>query len=130
MLSKLYKLVDYIDSGSHGKVYSAVEKATGNKVAIKRITNVYENRTTAKRLLREIKIIRVLNHPNIIKYHRLLYNVKKSINYTLSLILLKLIYESYYIAINILQIHTSNTYYINCYVVHNIFIVLTSFIVI
>lgn len=45
---------------------SAKNLATGEKVAIKKIANAFENLTDARRTLREIKLLRHLRHENII----------------------------------------------------------------
>lgn len=39
----------------------------GEKVAIKKITHVFSQVTEAKRILRELRILRHLRHPNIIR---------------------------------------------------------------
>ena len=45
---------------------SAKNQQTGEKVAIKKIGNAFENLTDARRTLREIKLLRHLRHENII----------------------------------------------------------------
>ena len=45
---------------------SAKNLVTGEKVAIKKIGNAFENLTDARRTLREIKLLRHLRHENII----------------------------------------------------------------
>lgn len=47
-------------------VCSAKNAQTGEKVAIKKIGNAFENLTDARRTLREIKLLRHLRHENII----------------------------------------------------------------
>lgn len=42
---------------------SAVDNFTGEKVAIKKITNVFEHVSDATRIVREIKLLRLLKHP-------------------------------------------------------------------
>lgn len=46
---------------------SARDLETNQKVAIKKITNAFENAVDAKRTLREIKLLRHLNHENIVQ---------------------------------------------------------------
>jgi serine/threonine protein kinase len=48
---------------SYGVVCSAVDNFTGEKVAIKKITNVFEHVSDATRIVREIKLLRLLKHP-------------------------------------------------------------------
>lgn len=42
---------------------AAVDRVTGEKVAIKRMQNVFDNVADAQRILREIKLLRLLKHP-------------------------------------------------------------------
>ncbi len=52
-----------IGKGSYGVVCSALDTKTGEKVAIKRIMNVFDHVSDATRILREIKLLRLLRHP-------------------------------------------------------------------
>lgn len=52
--------------GAYGLVCSAVNKETKEEVAIKKIGNAFDNTIDAKRTLREIKILRHMDHENII----------------------------------------------------------------
>lgn len=52
-----------IGKGSYGVVCSAIDNFTGEKVAIKKINNVFEHVSDATRILREIKLLRLLKHP-------------------------------------------------------------------
>lgn len=61
-----YEIIKEIGVGSYGSVAQAKEKATGNKVAIKRIGQIFEDLIDGKRILREIAILRRLHHPNIV----------------------------------------------------------------
>jgi serine/threonine protein kinase len=62
-----YKNLKPIGSGSYGIVCSANDTITGQKVAIKKISNVFEDLIDAKRILREIKLLRHLgDHENVI----------------------------------------------------------------
>jgi mitogen-activated protein kinase 1/3 len=44
-------------------------RKSGKKVAIKQIKGVFDNETDCKRILREIKLLRRLDHPYIIKLY-------------------------------------------------------------
>lgn len=59
-------LLQAIGKGAYGVVCSAKNTVTGDKVAIKKIGNAFENLTDARRTLREIKLLRHLRHENII----------------------------------------------------------------
>lgn len=61
-----YQPLKPIGKGAYGIVCAARDLHSGVKVAIKRITNVFENTTDARRTLREIKLLRHLYHENII----------------------------------------------------------------
>ena len=58
--------VQAIGKGAYGVVCSAKNTVSGEKVAIKKIGNAFENLTDARRTLREIKLLRHLRHENII----------------------------------------------------------------
>jgi hypothetical protein len=58
-----YTIKEVIGKGSYGVVCSAVDNYTGEKVAIKKINNVFEHVSDATRILREIKLLRLLKHP-------------------------------------------------------------------
>ena len=62
-----------IGKGAYGTVCSAKNTVTGEKVAIKKIQNAFENLTDARRSLREIKLLRHLKHENVIGVRDLLY---------------------------------------------------------
>jgi len=62
-----YELVKVVGSGSYGSVAEAIDKKTGKKVAIKRLTGIFEDNVDCKRILREIHLLRILNHPNLIR---------------------------------------------------------------
>ncbi len=54
-----------VGSGAYGTVCSF--QRGGEKVAVKKIQNAFDDLIDAKRILREIKILRKLDHENIIK---------------------------------------------------------------
>eukprot|EP01026_Neomeris_dumetosa_P030082 TRINITY_DN24164_c0_g1_i14.p1 TRINITY_DN24164_c0_g1~~TRINITY_DN24164_c0_g1_i14.p1 ORF type:complete len:480 (+),score=62.01 TRINITY_DN24164_c0_g1_i14:412-1851(+) len=62
-----YEILEVIGKGSYGVVCSALDRFTGEKVAIKKITNVFEHVSDATRILREIKLLRFLHHPDIVQ---------------------------------------------------------------
>ena len=66
-----YTLVRYLGSGSYGHVHVARD-SSGREVAIKKIVAIFDNLTNAKRLLREIKILRMLQHCNVISLREIL----------------------------------------------------------
>ncbi|RAL42588.1 hypothetical protein DM860_017133 [Cuscuta australis] len=62
-----YQVQEIIGKGSYGIVGSAVDTHTGERVAIKKINDVFEHVSDATRILREIKLLRLLRHPDIVE---------------------------------------------------------------
>lgn len=62
-----YEVEKIIGVGSYGSVCRATQRLTGKKVAIKRMTNIFEDEVDCKRILREITLLRKLDHPSIVK---------------------------------------------------------------
>lgn len=62
-----YECVKILGQGSYGAVCSAIHKPTGKKVAIKRMDGVFEDEVDCKRILREINLLRKLEHPYVIR---------------------------------------------------------------
>ncbi|XP_049404042.1 mitogen-activated protein kinase 17 [Solanum stenotomum] len=67
-----YEIQEVVGKGSYGVVASAVDTHTGKKVAIKKINNVFEHVSEATRILREIKLLRLLRHPDIVEIKHIL----------------------------------------------------------
>ncbi|XP_074591300.1 mitogen-activated protein kinase 4-like [Curcuma longa] len=61
-----YEPIKPIGRGAYGIVCSSINRETNEKVAIKRIHNVFDNRVDALRTLRELKLLRHLRHENVI----------------------------------------------------------------
>ncbi|CAM8887100.1 unnamed protein product [Rhodiola kirilowii] len=55
-----------VGRGAYGLVCAAVDSETREEVAIKKIGNAFDNRIDAKRTLREIKLLRHMDHENVI----------------------------------------------------------------
>lgn len=65
-IDERYEIVDIVGSGAYGVVVSARDKSTGEMVAIKKIEKAFDHPTFTKRTLRELKILRLAQHENII----------------------------------------------------------------
>jgi len=65
-IDERYEIVDTVGSGAYGVVVSARDTKTGEMVAIKKIEKAFEHPTFTKRTLRELKILRLMQHDNII----------------------------------------------------------------
>jgi NUAK family SNF1-like kinase len=64
-----YEILHKIGSGSFAKVYTAIQKTTGKKIALKVIPKKeIKNERIRQRLMREIKIMQELKHDNIVDY--------------------------------------------------------------
>lgn len=61
-----YEFIKQIGHGAYGMVCSANNKNNGQKVAIKKVGNAFEDLIDAKRIVREIKLLRFFDHENII----------------------------------------------------------------
>jgi mitogen-activated protein kinase 1/3 len=61
-----YLPIKPIGRGAYGVVCSSVDQETNEKVAIKKINNVFSNRKEALRMLRELKLLRHISHENVI----------------------------------------------------------------
>ncbi|CAI8019371.1 Stress-activated protein kinase JNK [Geodia barretti] len=55
-----------IGSGAQGVVCSALDNQTGEKVAIKKLVKPFQNETYAKRAFRELRLMKMVHHKNII----------------------------------------------------------------
>ncbi|CAF2048662.1 mitogen-activated protein kinase homolog MMK1-like [Brassica napus] len=64
--AKYKPLIMLLGKGASGIVWSAINSETNEKVAIKKITHACRNQSTAKRTLREITLLRQLQHDNIV----------------------------------------------------------------
>jgi mitogen-activated protein kinase 1/3 len=52
-----------LGQGSYGQAASAIHKASGKKVSIKKMDGVFEDEVDCKRILREITLLRKLKNP-------------------------------------------------------------------
>lgn len=68
-----YSCEKLLGTGSYGKVVLATKKSTGQKVAIKRMENIFEDETDCKRILREVTLMRKLRHPFVVDLIEILY---------------------------------------------------------
>ncbi|KAL4560644.1 hypothetical protein LXL04_032797 [Taraxacum kok-saghyz] len=67
-----YKLHEVIGTGSSGVVCSAFDTLIGEKVAIKKINDIFGQGFVATRILREILLLRLLQHPDIVEIKHIL----------------------------------------------------------
>ncbi|XP_056609417.1 serine/threonine-protein kinase MARK2 isoform X3 [Triplophysa dalaica] len=62
-----YRLLKTIGKGNFAKVKLARHVLTGKEVAVKIIDKTQLNSTSLQKLFREVRIMKLLNHPNIVK---------------------------------------------------------------
>jgi mitogen-activated protein kinase 1/3 len=76
-----YQVTNQIGAGSYGNVYEAIVKGTDRKVAIKSIHSIFDDLVDCKRIMREIKILRHLDCPYVVKlYDIVIPKSRKSFN--------------------------------------------------
>jgi len=64
---ELFEKVEQVGEGTYGQVYKAKDKETGEFVALKRVRMDNEKEGFPITAIREIKILKVLNHKNIVR---------------------------------------------------------------
>lgn len=68
-----FSLKREIGKGSYGEVVLAVHLPTGKEVAIKKVIDIFFDAHDAKRLLREVKLLRALaGHRNVVRLYDIL----------------------------------------------------------
>lgn len=67
-----YDAIENIGTGAYGVVCSAVQRRTGEKVAIKKIPKIFEQMIVAMRTYREIRILKHFRHNNIISIREII----------------------------------------------------------
>lgn len=66
-ITSRYAVDGILGSGSYGMVYQAFDRDKERMVAIKRLQNLFGDRTICKRLLRELSILSRLDHRNVVR---------------------------------------------------------------
>eukprot|EP00916_Digyalum_oweni_P015948 GHVL01026170.1.p1 GENE.GHVL01026170.1~~GHVL01026170.1.p1 ORF type:complete len:478 (-),score=65.33 GHVL01026170.1:51-1421(-) len=62
-----FKLIEPVGKGAYGVVWACQDKKTNELVAIKKIDHTFEHVTFTKRTLRELRLLRHLEHENVVK---------------------------------------------------------------
>lgn len=62
-----YALIKPIGHGAYGVVISAMDSETNKEVAIKKVPRAFDDPVDAKRILREIKLMKKFKHENVIQ---------------------------------------------------------------
>ena len=74
---KRYNIVSKLGEGTFGEVYKAVSLKTNRTVALKKILMHHEKEGFPITALREIKLLKLLSHPNILKLEEVVVERKK-----------------------------------------------------
>lgn len=76
-ITKKYEIKKRLGKGAYGIVWKAIDRRTGEVVAVKKIFDAFRNQTDAQRTFREIMFLQEFgDHPNVVKLH----NVIKAAN--------------------------------------------------
>lgn len=67
-----YKIREVVGRGAYGVVVAALDTRTDKMVAIKKIQKAFEHKIFAKRTLREMKILRLLVHDNVLQLNTIM----------------------------------------------------------
>lgn len=62
-----YRLIKSVGNGAYGTVIAAKDSTSDTSVAVKKITNIFEDLVDAKRILREVRLLGHFSHKNITK---------------------------------------------------------------
>jgi len=72
-----YQKIEKIGEGTYGVVYKAKNRASGELVALKKIRLEAEDEGIPSTAIREISILKELQHPNIVRLHDVIHTEKK-----------------------------------------------------
>jgi len=72
-----YQKIEKIGEGTYGVVYKARNRLTGDMVALKKIRLEAEDEGIPSTAIREISILKELQHPNIVRLHDVIHTEKK-----------------------------------------------------
>nr|KAG5703246.1 hypothetical protein BaRGS_034157 [Batillaria attramentaria] len=72
-ITKKYEIKKRLGKGAYGIVWKAIDRRTGEVVAVKKIFDAFRNQTDAQRTFREIMFLQEFgDHPNVIKLHNVI----------------------------------------------------------
>ena len=74
---KLVEVNKFSNLGSCGEVYTCSNRETGILRAVKIIRKMEYDEAEQARLLREINILKILDHPNIVRLYEIYYDYKR-----------------------------------------------------
>jgi mitogen-activated protein kinase 1/3/mitogen-activated protein kinase 6 len=66
-----YNVLNTMGQGAYGVVCAVQDDVLGTQVAVKKIESAFEHMTFARRTVRELKILRCLNHENVLRIEKI-----------------------------------------------------------
>lgn len=67
-----FEVKELLGSGGYGEVYEAKHLPSGKRVAIKKMKSIFRDPVISKRILREVKVMRMLSHANLVRLYDIL----------------------------------------------------------
>ncbi|BFZ16465.1 hypothetical protein BsWGS_19504 [Bradybaena similaris] len=72
-ITKKYEIKKRLGKGAYGIVWKAIDRRSGEVVAVKKIFDAFRNQTDAQRTFREIMFLQEFgDHPNVVKLHNVI----------------------------------------------------------
>lgn len=71
-LSNRYTCCSYLGSGAYGVVAAVYDNNSSEYLAVKKCKTIFNSKSLAKRTLREMRILRIVSHPNVISIRNIL----------------------------------------------------------
>jgi len=72
-----YRKIEKVGEGTYGVVYKSEDSQTGAIVALKKIRLEHEDEGIPSTSIREISLLKELNHPNIVRLHEVIHSNKQ-----------------------------------------------------
>ncbi|KAG2392043.1 hypothetical protein C9374_013528 [Naegleria lovaniensis] len=69
-----YRKIEKVGEGTYGVVYKAEDTQTGQIVAIKKVRLEQEDEGVPSTSIREISLLKELNHPNVVRLHQVIHS--------------------------------------------------------
>ncbi|XP_038076229.1 cyclin-dependent kinase 13-like isoform X2 [Patiria miniata] len=77
----VFDIVDQVGEGTYGQVYKAKDKQTGELVALKKVRTDNEKEGFPITAVREIKILRQLNHPSVVNLREIVTDKQDALDF-------------------------------------------------
>ncbi|XP_033639289.1 cyclin-dependent kinase 12-like isoform X2 [Asterias rubens] len=77
----VFDIVDQVGEGTYGQVYKARDKQTGELVALKKVRTDNEKEGFPITAVREIKILRQLNHPSVVNLREIVTDKQDALDF-------------------------------------------------